>query len=155
MDRKFYIAGAVFLLALLGLGWWIIQPDPLEKFRREVQEWVDTVNQGDYSTVPDHFSTGFTREIESSYGKAPAMVTLLARMDRMDQRSYRLAEISLFEPGHYAEVVFERSQPRGNFNGKDLFTVPFLVEDGDWKVAAGFKDGKSWSLKPLTSGFSY
>lgn len=155
MDRKFYIAGAALLLGLTGLIWWIVQPDPLEKFRREVQEWVDTVNKGDYSTVPDHLSTGFTREIESSYGKVPSMVALLARVDQMDKRSYQLVKINLFEPGRYAEVVFERSQPRGNFSGKGLFTVPFIVEDGDWKVAAGFKDGKAWNLKPLTSGFSY
>jgi hypothetical protein len=155
MDRKFYITGALFLLAAAGVTWWILKPDPLEAFRRDVQEMTDTVNGGDYSEIPDHLSEAFRQQLESTGTPVGTMTALLARVDREQKRSYRVVGIQAFQADGYAEVLFERSGPGGVFDGKGRFVVPFVREKGGWKVAQSFKDGKNWNLRPLLQGFSY
>ncbi|NJK92422.1 MAG: hypothetical protein HC904_11670 [Blastochloris sp.] len=139
LTRTQLILGSGLLLGLILLLIWISRPDPKEAFLREVDLWISEAHQGEHSSLRPHFSPEAIALVESQ-GLSFSQALLLAR--KMDQDSgarYRVINLSVFYPRDYAEVDFERSRPGGDFNEARRFTVPFIHQQGQWKIAGAFR----------------
>jgi hypothetical protein len=125
------------LLTIWGVG---CGPDPREEFRIEVERMVGVANGRKYQDLEKEMSSR-RRERVRSEGWEPAQALLaVAKKDREEGASYRLADIPKFEVAQYAEVEIARVR-----NGVEKrFVVPFIREEGKWKAGAAYRDGREW-----------
>ena len=71
-------------------------------------------------------------------GGGAAAVCTVGR-DREEGASYQLRDVPKFE-GSYAEAEIGKVA-----GGKEKrMVLPFIWEDGKWRVAAAYRDGRSW-----------
>jgi len=125
------------LLTIWGVG---CGPDPKEEFRMEVVRMVGVANERKYQELEKEMSTRLRERIRSE-GWEPAQALLaVAKKDREDGASYRVADLPKFEAGQYAEVEIARVKG----GGEKRFVVPFIREEGKWRAGAAYRDGREW-----------
>jgi hypothetical protein len=125
------------LLTIWGVG---CGPDPREEFRIEVERMVGVANGRKYQDLEKEMSSRLRERVRSE-GWEPAQALLaVAKKDREEGASYRLADIPKFEVAQYAEVEIARVRN----GGEKRFVVPFIREEGKWKAGAAYRDGREW-----------
>lgn len=125
------------LLTIWGVG---CGPDPREEFRIEVERMVGVANGRKYQDLEKEMSSRLREKVRSE-GWEPAQALLaVAKKDREEGASYRLADIPKFEVAQYAEVEIARVRN----GGEKRFVVPFIREEGKWKAGAAYRDGREW-----------
>ena len=125
------------LLTIWGVG---CGPDPREEFRIEVERMVGVANQRKYQDLEKAMSSRLKERVRSEGWKPAQALLAVAKKDREDEASYRLADIPKFEAGQYAEVEIARVRDVG----EKRFMVPFIREDGKWMAGAAYRDGREW-----------
>jgi len=131
-------------LRLLGVGVWIglgvgCGGDPRGKFEGEVRGMIGEVREGRYGELEGVLSEGLKGRIRAEGWEPKAALGAVARRDREERAEYWLRDVPKFE-GKYAEgeigrVVGEKEK---------RVVIPFVWEEGRWKVGAAYRDGRSW-----------
>lgn len=150
MFSRFTPARTASLLALLAVlaaaCWFFTRPDPRAAFLHEVGGMLDSANAGEHHELLKHLSPELEQLIQQEYMSPPAALRWVRQADLNQNRTYRLANLAVFHERDYAEVEIERSAPGREFNGQNIFPVPFLWRDGRWWVAAAFRGERDWKF---------
>jgi len=144
MGKNIGIAGGA--LAIVAVVVWLLQPSPRDGFIRDMEDHVKTLNDYQHGQLKPFASEGL-RDYLADRGTHLDQVVLWAhRRDFNAKVQYRFEHILLFDDQGYAEARFRRSHPGGDLQGGNEFDLPWKREDGEWKVASGFRDGRSWDV---------
>ncbi|MGF1679220.1 MAG: hypothetical protein ACFCUX_08505 [Candidatus Methylacidiphilales bacterium] len=134
----------VAILGIAALAWNFFKSDPVKDFNREVKQMVATVNRGEHGKTERWLSEGF-KEMLTEYGMTlPHILSWVSKMDREGGHQYLHIDTPVFQPKEYAEAYFERSESGGHFSGTRRFFVPFIWQEGAWKVAGDFRSRREW-----------
>jgi len=125
------------LLTIWGVGCGL---DPKEEFRMEVGRMVGAANERKYQELEKEMSTRLRERIRSEGWEPAEALLAVAKKDREDGASYRVADLPKFEAGQYAEVEIARVKG----GGEKRFVVPFIREEGKWRAGAAYRDGREW-----------
>jgi hypothetical protein len=135
----------ILFLPLIGLLILASCSNPEDRFRKQINDRLSQINQGDYRDVPDWLLPAFRESVEAKYGDLRRLLFLQQRLDADSGRKYQLLNIQVFEAGRYAEVAFERSGPNGKFTGKEQILLPFVYLEDEWWIAGSFRSGEDLS----------
>ncbi len=131
-------------LQILWVGVWIFTgvgcgPDPRGRFEAEVRGMIGEVKEGRYGGLEGVMSEGLKGRIRAEGWEPKALLGVVARRDREERAEYGLRDVPKFE-GKYAEAEIERV-----VGGREKrMVIPFVWEEGRWKVGAAYRDGRSW-----------
>ena len=131
-------------LRLLGVGVWIglgvgCGGDPRGKFEGEVRGMIGEVREGRYGELEGVLSEGLKGRIRAEGWEPKAVLGAVARRDREERAEYCLRDVPKFE-GKYAEAEIGRVVGEK----EKRVVIPFVWEEGRWKVGAAYRDGRSW-----------
>ena len=131
-------------LRLLGVGVWIglgvgCGGDPRGKFEGEVRGMIGEVREGRYGELEGVLSEGLKGRIRAEGWEPKAVLGAVARRDREERAEYWLRDVPKFE-GKYAEAEIGRVVGEK----EKRVVIPFVWEEGRWKVGAAYRDGRSW-----------
>ncbi len=131
-------------LRLLGVGVWIglgvgCGGDPRGKFEGEVRGMIGEVSKGRYGELEGVLSEGLKGRIRAEGWEPKAAVGAVASRDREERAEYWLRDVPKFE-GKYAEAEIGRVVGEK----EKRVVIPFVWEEGRWKVGAAYRDGRSW-----------
>jgi hypothetical protein len=131
-------------LRILWVGVWIFtgvgcSADPRVRFEGEVREMIGEVRGGRYGGSEGVMSEGLKGRIRAEGWEPKAVLGVVARRDREERPEYGLRDVPKFE-GKYAEAEIGR----GVGNREKRRVIPFVWEEGRWKVGAAYRDGRSW-----------
>ena len=131
-------------LRLLGVGVWIglgvgCGGNPRGKFEGEVRGMIGEVREGRYGELEGVLSEGLKGRIRAEGWEPKAVLGVVARRDREERAEYCLRDVPKFE-GKYAEAEIGRVVGEREKRG----VIPFVWEEGRWKVGAAYRDGRSW-----------
>ena len=132
-------------LRILWVGVWIFtgvgcSADPRVRFEGQVRGMIGEVRAGRYGELEGVMSEGLKGRIRAEGWEPKALLGVVARRDREERAEYCLRDVPKFE-GKYAEaeigkVVGEREK---------RMVIPFVWEEGRWKVGAAYRDGRNWN----------
>ena len=131
-------------LRILWVGVWIFtgvgcSADPRVRFEGEVRGMIGEVRQGRYGELEGVMSEGLKGRIRAEGWEPKALLGVVARRDREERAEYGLRDVPKFE-GKYAEAEIGRV-----VGGREKRRViPFVWEEGRWKVGAAYRDGRNW-----------
>jgi hypothetical protein len=131
-------------LQILWVGVWIFTgvgcgADPRGRFEGEVRGMIGEVREGRYGGLEGVMSEGLKRRIRAEGWEPKAVLGVVARRDREERAEYGLRDVPKFE-GKYAEAEIGRV-----VEGREKrMVIPFVWEEGRWKVGAAYRDGRSW-----------
>ena len=131
-------------LKILWVGVWIFTgvgcgADPRGRFEGEVRGMIGEVREGRYGGLEGVMSEGLKRRIRAEGWEPKAVLGVVARRDREERAEYGLRDVPKFE-GKYAEAEIGRV-----VEGREKrMVIPFVWEEGRWKVGAAYRDGRSW-----------
>ena len=131
-------------LQILWVGVWIFTgvgcgPDPRGRFEAEVRGMIGEVNAGRYGELEGVMSEGLKGRIRAEGWEPKALLGVVARRDREERAEYGLRDVPKFE-GKYAEAEIGRV-----VEGREKrMVIPFVWEEGRWKVGAAYRDGRNW-----------
>ena len=134
-------------LKILWVGVWIFTgvgcgADPRGRFEGEVRGMIGEVREGRYGGLEGVMSEGLKRRIRAEGWEPKAVLGVVARRDREERAEYGLRDVPKFE-GKYAEAEIGRV-----VEGREKrMVIPFVWEEGRWKVGAAYRDGRSWDGK--------
>ena len=130
-------AGGLLLgtICLLGCG-----PDPRARFITGVEAMIQKANEGRHGELEKCLSGPLEEKIKAEGWEPRAALVMVARKDREQAARYEFRDAPRFKNREYAEAEVVRT----SVEGEKRFTVPFLWEDGKWKAAAAYRDGRSW-----------
>ena len=131
-------------LQILWVGVWIFTgvgcgPDPRGRFEAEVRGMIGEVKAGRYGELEGVMSEGLKGRIRAEGWEPKAVLGVVARRDREERAEYGLRDVPKFE-GKYAEAEIGRVVGEREKRG----VIPFVWEEGRWKVGAAYRDGRSW-----------
>jgi len=131
-------------LQILWLGVWIFTgvgcgPDPRGRFEAEVRGMIGEVKAGRYGELEGVMSEGLKGRIRAEGWEPKALLGVVARRDREERAEYGLRDVPKFE-GKYAEAEIGRVVGEREKRG----VIPFVWEEGRWKVGAAYRDGRNW-----------
>ncbi|NBV97718.1 MAG: hypothetical protein EBT30_09290 [Verrucomicrobia bacterium] len=113
--------------------------DPRARFEGEVRGMIAEAQRGKYLELEGAMSAGLKGRIQSEGWEPKAALAVVARRDREEGAMYQLRDVPKLE-GSYAEAEIGRVA-----GGREKrMVVPFVREDGKWRVAAAYRDGRSW-----------
>ncbi len=113
--------------------------DPRGRFEGEVRGMIGEVREGRYGGLEGVMSEGLKRRIRAEGWEPKAVLGVVARRDREERAEYGLRDVPKFE-GKYAEAEIGRV-----VEGREKrMVIPFVWEEGRWKVGAAYRDGRSW-----------
>lgn len=115
-------------------------PDPRARFISGVEAMIQKANEGRHGELELGMSRPLVEKIRAEGWEPKAALVVVARKDREQSATYRFNDVPRFEAKEYAEVEVMRITGEG----ETRFTVPFLWEEGKWKVGAAYRDGRSW-----------
>jgi hypothetical protein len=101
---------------------------------------IQKANEGRHGELELGMSRPLVEKIRAEGWEPKAALVVVARKDREQSATYRFNDVPRFEAKEYAEVEVMRITGEG----ETRFTVPFLWEEGKWKVGAAYRDGRSW-----------
>ena len=122
------------IMTLVGCG-----PDPRARFEGDVNWMIEQANVGKYADLEGSLSRAFQARIRSEGWEPKAALVAVARKDREEGARYRLTDVPKFE-GSYAEVEIARIWGER----EERMVIPFVREEGRWKVGAAYRDGRAW-----------
>ena len=131
-------------LKILWVGVWIFTgvgcgADPRGRFEGEVRGMIGEVRAGRYGELEGVMSEGLKGRIRAEGWEARAVLGVVARRDREERAEYGLRDVPKFE-GKYAEAEIGRV-----VEGREKrMVIPFVWEEGRWKVGAAYRDGRNW-----------
>ena len=131
-------------LKILWVGVWIFTgvgcgADPRGRFEGEVRGMIGEVREGRYGGLEGVMSEGLKGRIRAEGWEPKAVLGVVARRDREERAEYGLRDVPKFE-GKYAEAEIGRV-----VEGREKrMVIPFVWEEGRWKVGAAYRDGRSW-----------
>ena len=100
---------------------------------------IGEVREGRYGGLEGVMSEGLKGRIRAEGWEPKALLGVVARRDREERAEYGLRDVPKFE-GNYAEAEIERV-----VGGREKrMVIPFVWEEGRWKVGAAYRDGRSW-----------
>jgi len=100
---------------------------------------IGEVREGRYGGLEGVMSEGLKRRIRAEGWEPKAVLGVVARRDREERAEYGLRDVPKFE-GKYAEAEIGRV-----VEGREKrMVIPFVWEEGRWKVGAAYRDGRSW-----------
>lgn len=131
-------------LQILWVGVWIFTgvgcgPDPRGRFEAEVRGMIGEVKAGRYGELEGVMSEGLKGRIRAEGWEPKALLGVVARRDREERAEYGLRDVPKFE-GKYAEAEIGRVVGEREKRG----VIPFVWEEGRWKVGAAYRDGRNW-----------
>ena len=131
-------------LKILWVGVWIFTgvgcgADPRGRFEAEVGGMIGEVRDGRYGGLEGVMSEGLKGRIRAEGWEPKAVLGVVARRDREERAEYCLRDVPKFE-GKYAEAEIGRVVGEREKRG----VIPFVWEEGRWKVGAAYRDGRSW-----------
>lgn len=134
------------ILAGAALAWLFFRPDPREAFLKQAGELLELANTRRHPEAAEWFSPDAVVYFEDSTGLTLKQLLALAkRFDEQENRIYRAGNLDVFHAYDYAELRVQRSDAGGTFSDGSGFGVPFLYQEGRWKIAAGFRGEKIWN----------
>ena len=131
-------------LRILWVGVWIFTgvgcgADPRGRFEAEVRGMIGEVKAGRYGELEGVMSEGLKGRIRAEGWEPRAVLGVVARRDREERAEYGLRDVPKFE-GKYAEAEIGRV-----VEGREKrMVIPFVWEEGRWKVGAAYRDGRNW-----------
>ena len=131
-------------LQILWVGVWIFTgvgcgADPRGRFEGEVRGMIGEVREGRYGGLEGVMSEGLKGRIRAEGWEPKAVLGVVARRAREERAEYGLRDVPKFE-GKYAEAEIGRV-----VEGREKrMVIPFVWEEGRWKVGAAYRDGRSW-----------
>ena len=131
-------------LKILWVGVWIFTgvgcgADPRGRFEAEVRGMIGEVKAGRYGELEGVMSEGLKGRIRAEGWEPRAVLGVVARRDREERAEYGLRDVPKFE-GKYAEAEIGRV-----VEGREKrMVIPFVWEEGRWKVGAAYRDGRNW-----------
>ena len=131
-------------LRILWVGVWIFTgvgcgADPRGRFEGEVRGMIGEVRAGRYGELEGVMSEGLKGRIRAEGWEPRAVLGVVARRDREERAEYGLRDVPKFE-GKYAEAEIGRV-----VEGREKrMVIPFVWEEGRWKVGAAYRDGRNW-----------
>ena len=131
-------------LRILWVGVWIFTgvgcgADPRGRFEGEVRGMIGEVRAGRYGELEGVMSEGLKGRIRAEGWEPKALLGVVARRDREERAEYGLRDVPKFE-GKYAEAEIGRVVGEREKRG----VIPFVWEEGRWKVGAAYRDGRNW-----------
>ena len=131
-------------LKILWVGVWIFTgvgcgADPRGRFEAEVRGMIGEVKAGRYGELEGVMSEGLKGRIRAVGWEPKAVLGVVARRDREERAEYCLRDVPKFE-GKYAEAEIGRVVGEREKRG----VIPFVWEEGRWKVGAAYRDGRNW-----------
>ncbi len=131
-------------LKILWVGVWIFTgvgcgPDPRGRFEAEVRGMIGEVKAGRYGGLEGVMSEGLKGRIRAEGWEPKAVLGVVARRDREERAEYCLRDVPKFE-GKYAEAEIGRMVGDREKRG----VIPFVWEEGRWRVGAAYRDGRNW-----------
>ena len=131
-------------LKILWVGVWIFTgvgcgADPRGRFEAEVRGMIGEVKAGRYGELEGVMSEGLKGRIRAEGWEPKAVLGVVARRDREERAEYGLRDVPKFE-GKYAEAEIGRVVGEREKRG----VIPFVWEEGRWKVGAAYRDGRNW-----------
>jgi len=143
MARLLLIAVAALVLAA-GLVWFLWPVEPLARFEREMRDAVQRANERDHLSMTGLCSDRARATAKSMGAPLPAIALQVQKLDVREDATYEFVETVDFEPELRARARFRRKA--GQPEKKTFeFVLPFLYEDGQWKLHDRYKDEK---IKP-------
>ena len=122
------------VLILVGCG-----GDPRGRFIGEVNQDIERVNGGRHGELEGKLSQALQGRVRSEGLEPRAALAVAGKKDREEGAKYRLSDVPKFE-GSYAEAEIIRIS-----GGKEKrVVVPFVLEEGEWRVGAAYRDGMAW-----------
>jgi len=126
----------VGLGVLIFVGW---GGDPQGRFIGEVNQGIQEANEGRHGELEEKLSQALQGRVRSEGWEPRAALALVGKKDREEGAKYRLSDVPKFE-GSYAEAEVIRIS-----EGKEKrMVVPFVLEEGKWRVGAAYRDGRAW-----------
>jgi hypothetical protein len=113
--------------------------DPQGRFVGEVNQGIQEANEGRHGELEEKLSQALQGRVRSEGWEPRAALVVAGKKDREEGAKYRLSDVPKFE-GSYAEAEIIRIS-----GGKEKrVIVPFVLEEGRWKVGAAYRDGRAW-----------
>jgi hypothetical protein len=100
---------------------------------------IGEVKAGRYGRLEGVMSEGLKGRIRAEGWEPKAVLGVVARRDREERAEYCLRDVPKFE-GKYAEAEIGRVVGDREKRG----VIPFVWEEGRWKVGAAYRDGRNW-----------
>jgi hypothetical protein len=113
--------------------------DPQGRLIGEVNQGIQEANAGRHGELEDKLSQALQGRVRSEGWEPRAALAAAGKKDREEGAKYRLSDVPKFE-GSYAEAEIIRIS-----GGKEKrVVVPFVLEEGKWRVGAAYRDGRAW-----------
>lgn len=136
MKRNLIIAGGIVLLALLAYLLWPV--DPRAALIRDLEDLAERTSQGEHLALLPRVSQSIHQRAQDKGFPLAAFAQQIRKHDQAQNAQYEFIELLVFEPDSYAEGRFQRSINAGS--QVVPFTLPFIVEEEEWKVHDQFQD---------------
>ncbi len=136
MKRNLLMAAGLILLA--GLTYFLWPVDPREALIQDLKEFAQRTTQGEHLALLPRVSQSVHQRAEGKGMPLAAFAQQIRKLDQGQNAEYEFVELLFFEPGSYAEARFQRSIHAGTKVAP--FTLPFIVEEEEWKVHDQFDD---------------
>ncbi len=100
---------------------------------------IEVAREGRYGELEEVMSEGLKGKVRAEGWEPKAGLAYVARRDREERATYFLRDVPKFE-GSYAEAEI------GRVTGEreKRMVIPFVREEGKWRVGAAYKDGRAW-----------
>ena len=113
--------------------------NPQGRFIGEVNQGIQQANEGRHGELKDKLSQALQGRVRAEGWEPQAALAAVGRKDREEGAKYRLSDVPKFEGG-YAEAEIIRISV-----GKEKrVIVPFVLEEGRWRVGAAYRDGRAF-----------
>ena len=132
-------------LRLLWVGVWMgmglgCGVDARGRFEGEVRGMIEVAKEKGYGELEGVMSEGLKGRIRAEGWEPKAALVVMARRDREEGAGYELRDVPKFE-GEYAEAEIGRVVGEK----EKRVVLPFVREEGKWKVGAAYRDGRNWA----------
>ena len=132
-------------LRLGGVGVWIGLGvgggvDAKGRFEGQVRGMIELAREKGYGELEGVMSERLKGRIRAEGWEPRAALVVVARRDREEEARYELRDVPKFE-GEYAEAEIGRVEGEK----EKRVVLPFVWEEGKWKVGAAYRDGRNWA----------
>ena len=123
----------------IGLGVWC-GVDAKWRFEGQVRGMIELAREKGYGELEGVMSERLKGRIRAEGWEPRAALVVVARRDREEEARYELRDVPKFE-GEYAEAEIGRVVGEK----EKRVVLPFVWEEGKWKVGAAYRDGRNWA----------
>ena len=109
-------------------------------FEGQVRGMIELAREKGYGELEGVMSERLKGRIRAEGWEPRAALVVVARRDREEEARYELRDVPKFE-GEYAEAEIGRVVGEK----EKRVVLPFVWEEGKWKVGAAYRDGRNWA----------